>query len=98
LARTKRVRPDIVIQFNDSVRDGARRTSVGGETQARGPSFLDNMLAARTCLRGASQLQRRLASPQIQARVITIAAAIDASVCTLVDLMERIYISNFLHA
>jgi hypothetical protein len=34
--------------------------------------------------------------PQIQARMTIIAAAIDTYVCTLIDLMERIYISNFL--
>jgi len=40
----------------------------------------------------------QLSKPQIQARMTIIAAAIDAYVCTLIDLMERIYISNFLDA
>jgi hypothetical protein len=39
-----------------------------------------------------------IASPKIQAQMTIFAAAIDDSICTLIDLMERIYISNFLHA
>jgi hypothetical protein len=34
-------------------------------------------------------------TPQKRALVTTIAAAIDNSLCTLVDLMKPIYISNF---
>jgi len=36
--------------------------------------------------------------PKNQTQMTTIAAAIDDYVCTLIDLMERIYISNFLDA
>jgi len=46
----------------------------------------------------SSVFESQLSPPQIQARMTIIAAAIDASVCTLIDLMGRIYISNFLDA
>jgi hypothetical protein len=36
--------------------------------------------------------------PKNQTQMTTIAATIDDYVCTLIDLMERIYISNFLDA